>query len=70
MGKSSNNFNQLLIYFKIEVSRNNLQLCNFRYLTWVFKIVIYLPITSNNCNNVVLLVLLLKNDTPGIALDE
>ena len=37
---------------------------------WTFKIVIYDPTTSNNCSNVVPVVLLLYSDTPGVTLNE
>ena len=30
-GKSANNFDQFLIYRKIQVIRNNLQVCNVRF---------------------------------------
>ena len=35
-----------------------------------FQIVIYHPITSNNCNNIVPTVLLLYGDTPKVATEE
>ena len=35
-----------------------------------FQIVIYNPIMGNNRNNIVLLVLLLYSDTPGVVLVE
>ena len=37
IGKSSNTFEQLLIYWKIQVSRNNLQVCKVQFLICFFK---------------------------------
>ena len=55
VGKYSNTFYQLLIYWKIRVSRNNLQKYTVRFLICLFKfssITYHLSsILSNNCNN-------------------
>ena len=45
VGKCSNTFDQLLLYSKILVSRNNLEVL----LNLPFQIVIYHPILCNNC---------------------
>ena len=76
MGKCSNIFDQLLIYRKIQVSRNNLQVYKGQFLVCVFKLsncfqIIYHSILINNCNNVSSEVLSsCIVITPGIILEE
>ena len=69
VGKSSNIFDQLLIYWKIQVSRMNLSMqCSGFNLT--FENVIYHPITNTNCNNVLPPELFLYCDSPGVVREE
>ena len=55
VGKCLSTFHQLLIYWKIWVSRNNLQIYTFQFLICFFKFssITYQlsSILSNNCNN-------------------
>ena len=71
MGKSSNTFDQLLIYWKIYVSRNNLQVYKVRFLICLFKLIaIYHSVLSKNCNIIFPQVLVQYGDTPGVVLKE
>ena len=64
-------FDQLLIYWKIQVVRNNHQVYKVRFLICL-KIVIYHPILSNKSKNVFPPVLskLLYSNTPGVVPEE
>ena len=66
VGKCSNTFDQLLIYWKIRVSRNNLQVYIVWFLIYFFKlssITNHLSsILRNNCNSEVI--------TPGIVFED
>ena len=66
VGKSSNTFVQFLIYWKIQVSRNNLYACNVRFLTWLF-ILSFIAISRVITATMLFTVLLLYSNTSGIA---
>ena len=70
VGKSSNSFDQLLIYWKVQINRNNLQVYNARFLIFLLELPSITLFMSNSYSNAVSPVLHLYSFILGVLEKE